>query len=158
MNTIIGKLFGIKFDYYEKMLTLQPRELYDFVINNFDLLRRLCRETMAARLATLQLDLKYISEKQFRIPQSTLFTYDAANRVQTERVKNVYQGYLSSAEPRSSSEKKFEKYCEECDAVDWVYKNGDKGDEYLSILYLDNSNHQKLFYPDYVIFLGVIFR
>ena len=151
MNTIIGKLFGVKFDYYEKMLSLQPRELYAFVINNFDLLRHLCREAMAVRLVALQLDLKYISEKQFRIPQSTLFTYDAANRVQIERFKNVYQGYLSSAEPRSSSEKKFEKFCEECDAVDWLYKNGDKGDEYLSIVYLDNSNHQKLFYPDYVI-------
>ena len=36
--------------------------------------------------------------------------------------KNVYQGYLSSAEVRSSSERKFEKFCEKCDAVEWVYK------------------------------------
>lgn len=65
--------------------------------------------------------------------------------------KNVYAGYLSSAEPRSSSEKKFEKFCESCSAVDWFYKNGDKGDEYFSIVYVDNSNHQKLFYPDYIV-------
>lgn len=65
--------------------------------------------------------------------------------------KNVYQGYLSSAEVRSSSERNFEKFCEKCNAVDWVYKNGDKGNEYLSIVYADNSNRQKNFYPDYII-------
>ena len=56
-----------------------------------------------------------------------------------------------SAEPRSTAEKKFEKFCEKCSAVDWIYKNGDKGDEYLSIVYLDNGNRQKLFYPDYIV-------
>ena len=73
------------------------------------------------------------------------------SKIQTESEKNVYQNYLMSAEPRSSSEKKFEKFCENCKAVDWFYKNGDKGDEYLSVVYLDNSNRQKLFYPDYIV-------
>lgn len=35
--------------------------------------------------------------------------------------------------------------------MDWFYKNGDKGEEYFSIVYVDNSNRQKLFYPDYVL-------
>ena len=35
--------------------------------------------------------------------------------------------------------------------MDWIYKNGDKGDEYFSIVYNDNSGAQKLFYPDYVL-------
>ena len=52
---------------------------------------------------------------------------------------------------RSNSEKKFEKFCEKNPNVDWFYKNGDKGDEYLSIVYYDNSNNQKLFYPDYIV-------
>ena len=56
-----------------------------------------------------------------------------------------------SAEPRSSSEKKFEKFCENCKVVDWFYKNGDKGEEFMSIVYLDNADGQKLFYPDYII-------
>lgn len=154
MNTIIGKIFGAKFFYYEKVLSLLPRELYSFVINNFDELRHLCREAMAARLATLQLNLSFISEKPFRIPQSTLFTFDGNSRIQVEYTKNVYQGYLSSAEQRSSSEKKFEKYCNNAQKVDWFYKNGDKGDEYLSIVYLDNANHQKLFYPDYILMVN----
>ena len=106
---------------------------------------------MAAQLAQTVIADNRISEKPFTIPQSMLFTYDLTSKVQTESAKNVYQGYLLSAEPRSSSEKKIEKFCETCPAVDWIYKNGDKGEEYLSIVYNDNSGAQKLFYPDYVL-------
>lgn len=151
INTIIGKLFGDKYDYREKLLALHTRDLYAFVINNFDLLRRAFREAMAMQLAQGAISIDRVSEKPFYIPQSTLFTYDLQSKVQTESEKNVYQGYLLSAEPRSSSERKFEKFCENCSAVDWIYKNGDKGDEYFSIVYLDNGNRQKLFYPDYII-------
>lgn len=151
MNTIIGKLFGEKYSYSEKVLALPTRKLYAFVINNTDLLRRTIRDAMAAQLAQTVMRDNPVSEKTYTIPHSALFTYDVANKVQTESVKNVYQGYLLSAEPRSASEKKFEKFCESCSAVDWICKNGDKGDEYLSIVYNDNSGAQKLFYPDYIL-------
>ena len=151
MNTIIGKLFGEKYSYSEKALALPTRKLYAFIINNTDLLRRTIRDAMAAQLAQTVMRDNPVSEKTYTIPHSALFTYDVANKVQTESVKNVYQGYLLSAEPRSASEKKFEKFCESCSAVDWICKNGDKGDEYLSIVYNDNSGAQKLFYPDYIL-------
>ena len=151
MNTIVGKLFGEKYFYSEKVLALAPRELYAFVINNTDRLRRIFRDAMAVQLEQTVMQDNPVSERKFTIPQSTMFTYDATNKVQTESTKNVYRGYLLSAEPRSSAEKKFEKFCETCAAVDWIYKNGDKGDEYLSVVYNDNSGAQKLFYPDYVL-------
>ncbi len=151
MQTIIGKLFGDKFEYSNKLLALSTRELYAFIINNVDLLRRSVREAMAAQLAQEVIAPDMVSTKEFILPRVCKFTYDSASKVQSESVKNVYQGYLMSAEPRSASEKKFEKFCEKCSAVDWVYKNGDKGDEYLSIVYLDNGNRQKLFYPDYIV-------
>ena len=151
MNTIIGKLFGDKFQDKDKLLSLSSRELYAFVINNFDRLRRDVRNAMAIVLSQIGMDLNRVSEKQFYIPQTTMFTYDSKSKVQTECEDNVYQEYLLSAEPRSSSEKKFEKFCENSKAVEWFYKNGDKGDEYMSIVYLDNANRQKLFYPDYIL-------
>ena len=151
MNTIVGKLFGEKYFYSEKVLALAPRELYAFVINNTDRLRRIFRDAMAVQLEQTVMQDNPVSERKFTIPQSTMFTYDATNKVQTESTKNVYRGYLLSAEPRSSAEKKFEKFCETCAVVDWIYKNGDKGDEYLSVVYNDNSGAQKLFYPDYVL-------
>lgn len=151
MQTIVGKLFGDKFEYSNKLLSLSTRELYAFIINNVDLLRRSAREAMAAQLAQEVIAPDMVSTKEFILPRVCKFTYDSASKVQLESMKNVYQGYLMSAEPRSASEKKFEKFCEKCSAVDWIYKNGDKGDEYLSIVYLDNGNHQKLFYPDYIV-------
>ena len=151
MNTIIRKLFDRNFTYSRKIIAMEPREVYAFVINNADLLRHTVREAMAAELEQLTLDINQVSKVSFHIPQSCLFTYDGTAKTQLEMKKNVYQGYLSSAEVRSSSERKFEKFCEKCDAVEWVYKNGDKGNEYLSIVYADNSDKQKNFYPDYII-------
>ena len=151
MNAIIGKLFGEKFEYRNKILSLSTKQLYAFVINNTDLLRSIVKKAMAKELDQLGIEFHSVSKKDFFIPHSCMFTYDEQSKVQSESRKNVYNGYLMSAEPRSSSEKKFEKFCEKCNAIDWFYKNGDKGDAYLSILYLDNSNRQKLFYPDYII-------
>lgn len=151
MNTIIRKLFDANFTYNRKILALEPRQVYSFVLNNADRLRHLVREAMAAELAQMELDFADVTTFEFRIPQSCMFTYDGGAKTQLVMEKNVYQGYLSSAEPRSTPERKFEKFCERTPSVDWFYKNGDKGNEYLSIVYQDNSGKQKLFYPDYVI-------
>lgn len=151
MNTIIRKLFDKNFKYSRKILTLEPREVYAFVLNNADRLRHLVREAMAYELAQLQLEIKQKSYYEFRIPQSCLFTYNGDAKTQIIMKKNVYQNYLSSAAPRSVPEVKFEKFCERSESIEWWYKNGDKGNEYFSIVYVDNSNRQKLFYPDYII-------
>ena len=71
------------------------------MINNFDALRHVFRYAMAGGSQTNTLGLETISEKQFFIPHSTLFTFDSTSKVQTEFKKNVYGGYLSSAEVRS---------------------------------------------------------
>ena len=151
MNTIIRKLFDKNFKYSRKILALEPREVYAFVINNADRLRHLVREAMAYELAQLQLEFQQKSYYEFRIPQACLFTYNGDAKTQLVMKKNVYQNYLSSAAPRSMPEVKFEKFCERSDSIEWWYKNGDKGNEYFSIVYTDNSNRQKLFYPDYII-------
>lgn len=151
MNTIIRKLFDKNYNYSRKILALEPRTVYAFVLNNEELLRHTVREAMAAELAQTQIDFKHVSKVEFHIPQSCMFTFDSTAKTQTVMEKNVYQNYLSSAEPRSSSERKFEKFCEKADSVEWVYKNGDKGSEYLSIVYSDNSGKQKNFYPDYIV-------
>lgn len=151
MNTIIRKLFDKNFNYSNKILALEPRDVYAFVLNNVDRLRHLVREAMAYELAQLQLEMPKKSLFTFRMPRECMFTYNGEAKTQLVMKKNVYQNYLSSASPRSMSEVKFEKFCERSDSVEWWYKNGDKGNEYFSIVYTDNSNKQKLFYPDYLI-------
>lgn len=103
-NTIIRKLFDRNFTYSRKILAMEPREVYAFVINNADLLRHTVREAMATELEQLTLDINQVSKVSFHIPQSCLFTYDGTAKTQLEMKKNVYRGYLSSAEVRSSSE------------------------------------------------------
>ena len=151
MNTIIRKLFDKNFTYKQNILALEPRETYAFVLNNSDRLRHMVREAMAEEIAQTMLDVQAKSLFEFHIPQACLFTYNGDAKTQNIYTKNVYQNYLSSAAPRSTPEVKFEKFCERCDSVNWWYKNGDKGSDYLSIVYQDNSGKQKLFYPDYII-------
>ena len=71
-------------------------------------------------------------------------------------LKNAYAGYtnefITSDTRKSESERLFERFCEQCDAVEWVYKNGDAGQQYFSVVYMDGfSGKQWLFYPDYIV-------
>jgi len=151
MNTIIRRLFDKNVRHEKKILRLDTKEVYSFIINNFPKLAEDFRVAMSDVTIQPTLNLKNITERSFSIPKEFLFTYDGKNKVQEEYESNVYAGYLSSAEVRSDSEKTFENFCNENSNVDWIYKNGDKGNEYFSIVYLDNFGKQKSFYPDYVV-------
>lgn len=152
INAIMRRLFDKNVRYPNKVLTLDTREVYAFVLNNATRLKSDIRQAMAVMLGQQMLPGNLMKNLvTFHIPQSCLFTYDEKQRTQAALTKNVYEGYLASAEPRSASEKKFERFCEGCDAVEWFYKNGDKGAEYFSIVYQDNSGKQKSFFPDYIL-------
>lgn len=150
-NTIMRKLFlnGLRCD--SKILKLETRELYAFIINNKHKLVDDVRDAMADESLQLTLNIPRITEKPISFPLEIFFTYDGTSKSQLEYRKNVYKSYLSSAEKRSLPEKLFERYCENSSKVDWFYKNGDKGNEYFSIVYTDNFGKQKSFYPDYVV-------
>lgn len=155
MNVIVRRLFGKKEKDKKRILDLEIRQLYAFSINNSERLRHDFLQAMAANLKQEALpNPNQIVEYDFRIPQETIFTYNANAKSQSLMSKNVYDGYMISAEPRSDSERAFEKFCENSIAVSWFYKNGDKGSEYFSIVYTDNSGKLKSFYPDYI--LGLI--
>ncbi|RKI21519.1 restriction endonuclease subunit R [bacterium 1xD8-6] len=150
-NTIMRKLFlnGLRCD--SKILKIETRELYAFIINNEHLLVEDVRDAMADESLQLTLAIPKTTEKPIGFPLEMIFTYDGTAKSQAEFSKNVYKGYLSSAEKRSLPEKLFERYCENSKNIQWFYKNGDKGIEYFSIVYTDNFGKQKSFYPDYVV-------
>ena len=58
---------------------------------------------------------------------------------------------MTTSELRSTSEQLFEIFLEERDDVDWFFKNGDTGQQYLSIVYQTGYRKEYLFYPDYII-------
>lgn len=155
MNVIVRRLFGGKDKYTKRILELEVRHLYAFVINNNDRLRHDILQALAADLKQGAIpSANQVTTFEFKFPQETVFTYNGAAKDQSVMTKNVYDGYLFSAEPRSDSERAFEKYCENCQSVKWLYKNGDKGNEYFSLVYADNSGKLKSFYPDYIIGLS----
>lgn len=67
--------------------------------------------------------------------------------------KNVFEGYGNNIlihPNRTVSEIEFERWCETYDEVEWVYKNGDKGDDFFSLVYR-KAFRRAHFYPDYII-------
>lgn len=114
INTVLRKLFlkDLRSDY--KVLGLEIRELYSFVINNKERLIDEIKEAMSSTMLQESLKVNSITEKPISFPLEYLFTFDGTAKVQTELTKNVYKGYLVSAEKRSASEKLFEKFCENC--------------------------------------------
>lgn len=150
-NTIMRKLFLCGIRSNSKLLSLETRNLYAFIINNEHRLVEDVRDAMSDESLQLTLAIPKITEKPIGFPLEIIFTYDGTSKSQVEYAKNVYKGYLSSAEKRSLPEKLFERFCERSPEVKWFYKNGDKGNEYFAIVYEDNFGKQKSFYPDYVV-------
>ena len=89
------------------------------------------------------------------IPESELYKFSMVKKIKP-MVKNVYAGYtnefVTSETRKSIPERLFEQFCERTDAIEWVYKNGDAGQQYFSVVYQDGfSGKQWLFYPDYIV-------
>ena len=67
--------------------------------------------------------------------------------------KNVFEGYGNNIllpPNRTVTEVELERWCETYDEVAWVYKNGDKGDDFFSLVYR-KAFRRAHFYPDYII-------
>lgn len=140
-----------------KLISLDTSDFYAFIINNIKMLKQEFREIMAKESGK-QLQLAMTGQAKtatFTLPESELYKFSFVKQIKP-MVKNVYAGYTTefvTAETRKSTpERLFEKFCESCDAVEWVYKNGDAGQQYFSVVYLDGfSGKQWLFYPDYIV-------
>ena len=153
MRMILHRVFGTRPTDVAKCLRLEGRAMYAFVINNMKRLRDDMAEAMSEELK-LTRNAGTVVEKPFSFPREYLCAYDTGSRNQGTSAKNVYRDYPLSAmtaKVRSKGECKFEKWCEKNGSVEWFYRNGDKGEEYFSIVYEDNSGRQRLFYPDYIV-------
>lgn len=155
VKTILERLFRKGGNQKKKLLSLDTPEFYSFVINNERTLRHEFREITAGvgKYLSPLIPLKpKVSE--FKIPEQDFFKYDSGVKNEIEYLSNAYEEYTSgyaTSLVRSNSEQLFEQYCESRDDIDWVYKNGDSGQQYFSIVYLDSLQHQWLFYADYIV-------
>ena len=149
LKTLFLRGFGNK---KYKLLNLSLKEYYAFVINNADLLKVDFIEFSGQRQEQLQI-LENKTE-EFRIPLEEHYRYVPYERYVKDLERNVYKGYNTSMitdDFRSTPERLFEKYCEKNENVKFLYKNGDSGQQYLSIVYGTSFEKQRLFYPDYIV-------
>lgn len=151
MNTILRRLLDKNLRCSGKILALDTRQLYAFVLNNTARLRADVRRATEALLGQQIMEPAQASAADYHIPRTCLFTYDGGARAQTEMRKNVYAGYLSSAETRTPAERALEQLCERCRRVEWVYRNLDGGPEAFGFLAETAPGRLQPLYPDYVV-------
>lgn len=153
VKVILERLFRKGGNNKQKLINLPTVDFYAFVVNNEHLLKEEFRAVTAKM--SVQQELKLAPKTStFKIPEQDFFKYDPGVKNEVEYLANAYREYTSgyaTSVIRSTSEMLFEKYCETRDDIDWVYKNGDTGQQYFSIVYIDGLQHQWLFYADYIV-------
>lgn len=151
VKTILKRLFHNNTPSPQKLISLNSREFYAFVINNEKLLKRDFNEVTANIAKQSYYSVKTVISN-FKIPEQDNYRYDPSVKGEKVFSKNAYEGYTSgfvTSAVRSTSEMLLERYLETREDIDWVYKNGDSGQQYFSIVYF--SGRQRLFYPDYIV-------
>lgn len=151
LSPILQRLFLGNVEFSQKILKLNKKEFYAFIINNerkleYDILDAVIQK----REQRVKLQTEFKKVEEFRFPERITVKYDKKDQNLKEMSKNVYYGYPSTT-LKSQSESKFEKYCEQSDKVKFWYKNGESSDDFFSIVYLDKMNKAWTFYPDYIV-------
>lgn len=130
---------------------LSLREYNAFLVNNRERLVEVFSGVSADRIAEIE-ETDIISADWY-IPREQY--YKQHKRIASTKAmsKNPFVDYGDNIliQPnRTFTEISFEDWCEHYDTVEWCYKNGDKGDEYFSIVYR-MAFRRSNFYPDYII-------
>ena len=157
MRAIMDRLFCFKYKNRDKLLRLNMREYYAFIINNEHEIKDVLRKLIGS--ISGQGRIRQVKEAEFHLPVEELYPYDTAAKDVELYQHSPYEGYSSAFVTsncrKSDPEIAFERHCEQSNDVEWFYKNGDKGIDYLSVVYQERlGNSQSLFYPDYVVKLN----
>lgn len=153
VKTILERLFRKGGNFSHKLITLETAEFYAFIINNQHKLKEEFREVTAQMAVQLSIHL-HPKKGIFHIPEQDFFRYDPGVKNEVEYLSSAYHEYTSgfaTSLVRSTCEMLFEQHCEGRDDIEWVYKNGDTGQQYFSIVYVDGIQKQWLFYADYIV-------
>lgn len=133
VKNILRRMFskGKKTKY--KFVALENSDFYAFIINNVKQLKidfKGCTAQMGGRQMSFVLEPK---QAEFSIPEMEIYKYSEVKKRQLMRL-NAYLEYTNefiTDKTRSMPERLFERYCEtRPDRIEWVYKNGDTGQQY----------------------------
>lgn len=140
------------FEHENKLLTdMTLREYNAFLVNNRDRLVEVFGKVSESEIGEIK-ETDTITE-QWGIPAYQYYKQHkkmASTQILTKNVFDNYGNNILIAPNRTVSEVEFERWCQSYDGVKWFYKNGDKGDEFFSIIYR-KAFRRSNFYPDYII-------
>ena len=142
----------IEFEKANKLLTgMSLREYNAFLVNNKERLIEVFSKVSQNEIGEIK-ETEVLSA-DWGIPSYQYYKQHKKMKANKFLQKNVYADYgdnILIAPNRTVTEIRFEEWCEQYEKVKHVYKNGDKGDEYFSLVYRRafRRNH---FYPDYII-------
>jgi len=154
VKNILRRMFSKGKGQKYKFVALDNSDFYAFVINNSKKLKYDFK-TVTSQMESNQISFNVNPKTApFHIPEMEIYKFSEVKKQMLLRL-NAYKNYTNefiTDKTRSTPERLFERYCEKKDdIIDWVYKNGDTGQQYFSIIYLDGLMKQWLFYPDYIV-------
>lgn len=141
-----------RFERENKLLSdMSLREYNAFLVNNRDKLIEVFSSISEAEIGDIKETNVLVSN--WGIPPYQYYKQHKKMPATAIMNKNVFEGYGNNiliAPNRTVTEVEFERWCENYDAVKHIYKNGDKGDDFFSIIYR-KAFRRSNFYPDYII-------
>lgn len=153
MRAVLQHLFHKMIRSQKKLVALSNREWYAFMINNAYKLRD---DFTEAASRPEQYQTQFLEEKRilYKLPLEDFqkyLPYETDVEIYENNAYEEYDTSMTTSDFRSNSEQLFEYHLEERDDIDWFFKNGDTGQQYLSIVYRTGFNKEHLFFPDYII-------
>ena len=143
------------FEHNNKLIRgMTLREYNAFLVNNRDRLVEIFSKISQDRIGEIQEN--PILVKDWGIPKYQYYKQHKKFKSSREQDKNVFEHYGNNIliQPnRTYTEIRFEEWCENNANVKWIYKNGDKGEEYFSVVYR-RAFRRNNFYPDYIVELN----
>lgn len=143
------------FEHNNKLIRgMTLREYNAFLVNNRDRLVEIFSKISQDRIGEIQEN--PILVKDWGIPKYQYYKQHKKFKSSSEQDKNVFEHYGNNIliQPnRTYTEIRFEEWCENNANVKWIYKNGDKGEEYFSVVYR-RAFRRNNFYPDYIVELN----
>lgn len=142
-------------DIFGELLELDGNAFNAFIVNNADVISKDIRGFLDKTLNQTALRSKLVISGALRIvPYELPESYDIKcdTRLQgtscNQYKANLYE-VVDTSMKTSKVESRFQKFLD--DHADWWFKNGDTGEDFLSVVYVTASGKQYLFYPDYIL-------
>lgn len=136
---------------HKLLLGMSLREYNAFLVNNRDKLIEVFSSISESEIGDIKETDAILSE--WSIPSHQYYKQHKKISSTVVMSKNIFEKYGNNIlipPNRTVTEIEFERWCESNDAVNFIYKNGDKGDDYFSIVYR-KAFRRSNFYPDYII-------